>query len=340
MNEPTTYYPELTGLFAELLEKLKGKRTVVFGHARPDGDCIGSQVALCRTLRAIGMDAVCHNPDPVPRRLEFLVGDTPFVSHSDLQVDGLQAVFVDCADHGRSGSLVREKFPNPVGNIDHHVSNTRYAQIDLIDDHSAATGEILAGLFLDANLPVDALSAQGLYVGIATDTGQFCYPSTSLRVFELSGRLLSLGASPSVATNELYERESFAKLELLGAFLESFKLECDDRVCVGLLNQKSFQISGAGNDDTEGLVDYARSIDGVDVGVLIEDRTNGIKASLRSKDPVVRVDQVAKLFSGGGHACAAGLNTEMALEEFYPKLMAALRELLVGVDAGRAADHE
>lgn len=340
MHEPVSYFPELSGPFAALLEQLKVGRTVIFGHARPDGDCIGSQVALCRTLRAIGINAVCHNPDPVPRRLEFLVGDTPFVPARELQTEGLQAVFVDCADHGRSGSSVRERFPHPVGNIDHHVSNTRYAQANLIDDHSAATGEILAGLFLDAGLPIDALSAQGLYVGIATDTGQFCYPSTSLRVFELSGRLLSLGASPSVATRELYERESFAKLELLGHFLDSFKLECDDRVCVGMLPQETFEKSGAGNEDTEGLVDYARSIDGVDVGVLIEDRPNGIKASLRSKDPVVRVDQVAKLFSGGGHACAAGLNTEMNLDEFYPKLMTALRELLAGVDAGRAAHHE
>lgn len=340
MNEPDAFYPELAAPFASLLEQLKGGRTVIFGHARPDGDCIGSQVALCRTLRAIGMDAVCHNPDPVPRRLEFLVGDTPFISGSELQVDGLHAVFVDCADHGRSGGRVRECFPHPAGNIDHHVSNTGYARANLIDAHSAATGEILAGLFFDAGLTIDPLSAQGLYVGIATDTGQFCYGSTSRRVFELSGRLLALGASPVAATNELYERESFAKLELLGHFLDSFRLECDNRVCVGMLSQDSFERSGADNEDTEGLVDYARSIEGVDVGVLIEDRPNGIKASLRSKDPVVRVDQVAKLFSGGGHACAAGLNTEMNLDDFYPKLMAALRDLLVGVDAKRANHHE
>jgi phosphoesterase RecJ-like protein len=340
MNESEPFFSELTAPFAALLERLESGRTVVFGHARPDGDCIGSQVALCRTLRAMGRDAVCHNPDPVPRRLKFLVGDTPFVDDRELEADDLNAVFVDCADHNRSGRKVRERFPDPAGNIDHHVSNTGYARINLIDAHSAATGEILAGLFLDAGLPVDPLSAQGLYVGIATDTGQFCYPSTSRRVFELSGRLLDLGASPAAATGELYERESFAKLELLGHFLDSFRLECDKRVCIGLLSQESFERSGAGNEDTEGLVDYARSIEGVDVGVLIEDRPNGIKASLRSKDPVVRVDQVAQLFSGGGHACAAGLNTEMNLDEFYPKLIAALRNLLAGVDAGRADQHE
>ncbi|RKX34389.1 MAG: bifunctional oligoribonuclease/PAP phosphatase NrnA [Verrucomicrobia bacterium] len=334
MPEETNLYPDLAGPFRSLLEKLQGRQVAVLGHARPDGDCIGSQVALCRVLRSQGIEATCVNPDPVPRRLEFLVGDTPFVRAADFRTEAKVAVFVDCADHGRSGAGLREAFPEPVGNIDHHVSNTRYAQSNLIDSQSSATGEILAGLFLDTGLPIDALSAQGLYVGIATDTGQFCYPSTSRRVFELSAQLLELGASPAAATNELYERESFNKLELLGRFLESFRLECEDRVCIGFLDQKAFDDSGASDEDTEGLVDYARSIEGVDVGVLIEDRPKGIKASLRSKKPVYRVDQVAKVFSGGGHACAAGLNTDLSFDEFYPKFIRVVRELLAAVDSG------
>jgi len=334
MIERPRYYPELADSFGSLVAALRDRTVVVLGHARPDGDCIGSQVALCRVLRAQGVEATCVNSDPVPRRLRFLVADTPFYRAVDLSVDGQAAVFVDCADHARPGSMLQEAFPEPVGNIDHHVSNTRFAVSDLIDSRSSATGEILAGLFLDAGMPIDALSAQGLYVGIATDTGQFCYPSTSRRVFELSARLLELGASPAAATNELYERESFSKLELLGRFLESFRLECDDRICVGLLDQKAFDESGASNEDTEGLVDYARSIEGVDVGVLIEDRPNGVKASLRSKDPIYRVDRVAKVFSGGGHACAAGLNTEIPFSEFYPRLIKALGELLAAVDSG------
>jgi phosphoesterase RecJ-like protein len=334
MPEVTNYYPELAGRFRSLLAGLRGGQVAVLGHARPDGDCIGSQVALCRVLRSQGIEAICVNPDPVPRRLEFLVGDTPFVRATDFPANGSVAVFVDCADHGRSGSRLKEVFPVPAGNIDHHVSNTNYAVSNLIDNQSSATGEILAGLFLDTGQPIDALSAQGLYVGIATDTGQFCYPSTSRRVFELSAQLLKMGASPAAATSELYERESFNKLELLGYFLESFRLECDQRVCIGLLDQKAFDDSGASDEDTEGLVDYARSIEGVDVGVLIENRPKGIKASLRSKNPVYRVDQVAKVFSGGGHACAAGLNTDIPFDEFYPELVRVVGELLAAVDSG------
>jgi phosphoesterase RecJ-like protein len=330
-----SFYPEQTSAFKRLLEELKGKQVAVLGHARPDGDCIGSQVALCRVLNSQQIDAVCVNADPVPRRLQFLVGDTPLYEAKDFSPEGYVAVTVDCADHKRVGSFLGKAFPVPVGNIDHHISNTLYAEINIVENHSAATGEILAGLFLDIDLSVDVLSAQGLYVGIATDTGQFRFPSTSKRVFRLSSQLIDLGADPAAASNELYEKESFAKLELLGRFLESFKLECNGRVCVGTLRQSDFSETGATSEDTEGLVDYARAIDGVDVGVLIEDRPEGIKGSLRSKEPIYRVDKVASRFSGGGHACAAGLNTNIPYDSFYPQVVEALSELLEEIDSHR-----
>ena len=113
--------------------------------------------------------------------------------------------------------------------------------------------------------------------GVATDTGQFRFPSTTQRVFDLTSRLIAAGADPAAASFELYERESFAKIALLGRFLESFRRECGGRVCVGFLRRDDFTATGATSEDTEGLVDYARSIEGVDVGVLIEERP----ASLR-----------------------------------------------------------
>jgi phosphoesterase RecJ-like protein len=330
-----SFYLEQASDFKKLLEGLRGKRVAVLGHTRPDGDCIGSQVALCRILNSLQIEAVCVNADPVPRRLQFLVGDTPFYHASDFLPEGYVAVTVDCADHKRFGSLLGKAFPLPIGNIDHHISNTHYAEINIVESHSAATGEILAGLSLDENLSIDTLSAQGLYVGIATDTGQFRFPSTSKRVFRLSSQLIELGANPASASDELYEKESLAKLELLGRFLKSFRLECEGRVCIGTLRQTDFSETGATSEDTEGLVDYARAIEGVDVGVLIEDRPEGIKGSLRSKDPVYRVDEVAKRFSGGGHACAAGLNTNISYDSFYPEVVEVLDELLKEVDSPR-----
>ena len=331
-----TFYAELSPRFAGFLRELAGRKVAVVGHARPDGDCIGSQVALARVLRARGHEVACLNADPVPRRLRFLVGDMAFSTPAGFPADEYAAVFVDCADHDRAGPRVRALFPSPVGAIDHHLSNGGFARHNFIVPSSAATAEILTGLFLDNGLPVDALTAQNLYVGILTDTGQFRFSSTSRRTFLLAAELLARGANPSEAGFELYERETVGNLWLLQRFLASLRFECGGRVCIGLLPDGIFAETGSLPEDTEGMVDYTRSTDGVDIGALIEERSDGVKASLRAKDPAYRLDLVAGRFGGGGHACAAGLNVpgEKAAT-FYPRLLAALAEQLRAVDAAR-----
>jgi phosphoesterase RecJ-like protein len=328
-------YPQFAAAFGDFLRGLKGERVVVIGHQRPDGDCIGSQVALCRMLRGMSLDAVCMNPDPVPRRVRFLVGDTPFFKRDDLAHDGRLAVFTDCADHDRSGHKVREQYPAPYGCFDHHLSNDGFARHNFVDSASAATAEVLAGLGFDAGLTIDATTAQALYTGIMTDTGQFRFPSTSERVFRICAELLSRGANPAQAGMELYERESSGKLKLLQHFINSLRFECGGRVCVGVLPNGIFDQVGASVEDTEGLVDYARSIEGVEVGVLIEERPGVVKASLRAKHASYRMDTVAMEFSGGGHASAAGLNFPDTLAHFYPRLIAALGRRLAEVDAAK-----
>ena len=223
-----------------------------------------------------------------------------------------------------------------MANIDHHLSGAAFAQLNLVDAASAATAEILAGMLLDNGLPIDAATAQGLYVGVLTDTGQFRYSATSRRTFLLAAELLARGANPGEAGYELYERETAGRLRLLQRFLASLRFECDGRICVGLLPDGVFAETGALPEDTEGLVDYPRSVDSVDIGVLIEERADGIKASLRAKDPAYRLDLVAAQFNGGGHACAAGLNVKDAkIVTFYPRLVAALAAQLRAVDARR-----
>jgi phosphoesterase RecJ-like protein len=332
------FYPTLSADFARLLASLAGRRVAVLGHARPDGDCIGSQVALARVLAALGLDVVCLNADAVPRRLQFLVKAMPFLRADDVVnvPDDRAAIFVDCADHARVGERLKARFPAPVAVVDHHLSNVGFATANLVDSASAATCEILAGVFFDNNLPVDAQTAQALYTGILTDTGQFRFNSTSRRCFVLAGELVARGALPSEAGYQLYERETEGKLRLLQHFLASLRLECAGRVCVGTLAPDSFAATGTSVEDTEGLVDYARSIDGVDIGALIEEKADGtVKASLRAKEPAYRVDLVAAQFNGGGHACAAGLNLKSGGENFYERLVAALTLRLVAVDAQR-----
>jgi phosphoesterase RecJ-like protein len=318
-------YPEFYDRFAAFLRSIEDCQVVVISHARPDGDCIGSQVALTRVLRSMGVDAICANPDPVPRRIRFAVGDTPLVGFDGLPAGDHTAIYVDCADQGRAGEKFKARFPAPFANIDHHLSNVGYARHNFIDVGSAATAEILAGLFIDHHLTIDAQAAQALYAGIATDTGQFRFNSTSRRTFLIVAELMARGAQPSAAAAELYERESPGKLDLLQRFLASLRHVCSGRVCIGTLANGIYAATGTSPEDAEGLVDYARSIEGVEVGVLIEEQDGAIKASLRSKDPVYRVDQIAAQFNGGGHACAAGLNLKnVSLAEFQSRLTLAL----------------
>jgi phosphoesterase RecJ-like protein len=332
------FYPTLSAQFAQLLASLAGRKIAVVGHARPDGDCIGSQVALARVLMAKGFDTICVNADPVPRRLQFLVQGMTFLRTDDVlkSTEERAAIFVDCADHARGGERLKARYPAPVAMIDHHLSNVGYAALNLADSGSAATCEILAGMFFDNHLPVDAQAAQALFAGILTDTGQFRFNSTSRRCFVLAGELVARGAKPAEAGYQLYERETEGKLRLLQRFLASLKLECGGRACIGILPAGIFEETGSTAEDTEGLVDYARSIDGVEVGALIEHRSDGsVKASLRAKEPAFRVDRIAAQFNGGGHACAAGLNLKTDTANFYERLVAAIAQSIAAVDAAR-----
>jgi bifunctional oligoribonuclease and PAP phosphatase NrnA len=327
------FYPEESPRFAQAIESLKGHRVAVLGHQRPDGDCIGSTVAVVRLLKSLGIEAIGLNQDATPSTLEAFVGDTPMALAADFTSDGHIAVSVDCADYKRVGDRLNELFPEVALNVDHHISNKLYGAENLVIATACATAEILAGFCLDNGYEIDAVTAQALYVGIATDTGQFRFPSTTPDTFEIARRLCECGAQPAVAAYELYECESFSKIKLLQNFLDSLTLEFGGRVCVGLIENGVYEATGATIDDSEGLVDYARAIAGVDIGVMIEDRAGALKGSLRAKDPKFRVDQVAKLFGGGGHACAAGLNVEdSSIKAFYPQLMAAIGEHLKTTD--------
>ena len=146
-----SYYPQHAAAFGEILRRVAGQRVAVIGHARPDGDCIGSQVALARALASRGVDVVCINGDPVPRRLQYLVTgmnflrtDAEIASHLDRV-----AIYVDCADQARVGERLKAKFPKVLACIDHHLSNVGFAEYNLLDAGSAATCEMLAGLLLD-----------------------------------------------------------------------------------------------------------------------------------------------------------------------------------------------
>jgi phosphoesterase RecJ-like protein len=328
---------EESSSFSSALSQLAGKSVLVLGHRRPDGDCIGSQVALTRVLCARGIDARAVNTDPIPRTLQKFVGNTPFFRPDEVEGDDFVAVTVDCADHKRVGDELAGRFSKIFLNVDHHVSNDHYAEINFVLPEASATGEILAKFFLDNEFTVDSTTAEALYLGICTDTGQFCYSGTNASVFEVCRRLCEAGANPSSVAYELYEREKPGRIQLLQKFLASFRMEHEDRVCIGSIRESYYAETGTNPEDAENFVDYSRSLDGVDIGSLLEDRNGQIKGSLRAKDSRFRVDLLAKQFSGGGHACAAGFNLEKGLDEFYPEFVTAIGEHLERVEAGGVA---
>ena len=331
------YFPEEAPRFKALVESLRGKKVAVLGHMRPDGDCIGSQVALARLLRACGVDSVCVNRHAVPRTLKAFVGDTTFLHESEFVSDGHRGWAVDCADLTRIGAELLVKFPEGLdGNLDHHLSNTRFAKENIVVDHVASATQLLAGIAFDLGLPVDPVTAQALYVGIATDTGQFRFRSTTPEVFEISARLVRLGASPADSSASLYEQDTFGRLDLLGRFLKSLELHDGGRICSGVIPIGTFEATGTTKEDTEGLVDYPRCIEGVDIAVLMEDLKDGVKGSLRAKDPVYRLDLLAKKLNGGGHALAAGFNLHGAsIARDRERILAVIAEHIRETDAAR-----
>jgi phosphoesterase RecJ-like protein len=314
--------------FAELIRQLEGLSVLVLGHRRPDGDCIGSQVALTRILRAMGINVIAVNNDPVPRTLQKFVGDTPFTDPQGIEAGDYKIVTVDCADHARVGDELRKRFPSVFLNVDHHVSNTKFAEHNFVLSDASATGEILAKFFFDSDLEVDQTTADALYLGICTDTGQFCYSGTNAAVFEVCRKLCESGCNPSMVAHELYEREKPGRIQLLQKFLASFRMEFNDSVCIGSIREDFYQETGTKPEDAENFVDYARSLEGVEIGVLVEDRNGKLKGSFRAKDKKYRVDLLAKQFSGGGHACAAGFNVDVPFDEFYPNLVNSIGEHL------------
>ncbi|MDQ8204972.1 DHH family phosphoesterase [Pelagicoccus sp. SDUM812003] len=321
-----SYFPHLAETFSELLASIANDRVLILGHARPDGDCVGSQIALTRLLRQQGVDAVPLNAYPVPKALSFLDENEPIGLLRPESLDGSPMIFVDCADENRVGNEASQwiRDANFLGNIDHHISNTEFARMNIVDATTAATCEILAGLAFDFGWDIDDCAAQALLTGIMTDTGRFGYAATSSRVFDLSARLVERGARPHITTQSLYENEPFSRLKLLQHFLASLRTEFEGKLGIGKLLREDFLDTEADYEQTEGFVDYTRSIRGAKVGLYLEQRKRTVKASLRAENADYRVDQVARQFGGGGHACAAAFSTDLSLEEVEPLVVQAI----------------
>ncbi|MBR4598164.1 MAG: DHH family phosphoesterase [Opitutales bacterium] len=324
------FFPNSGAAFSDFLKTVRGGKFAVAGHMRPDGDCIGSQVAMAFLLRKFGAESVvCINKHEVPFLYkDFICGET-FLPADDFCDKSFEIITVDCADLKRTSENLSALFPTPAACFDHHVSNKPYARANIIEPSATATGALLAGLMFDNNIDFPPEIANALYVALMMDTRQLTTSNTDLRSFEIASRLVEAGADPAEVSIKLYQREKFGRMKLLAEFLQSLEMHFGGRVCVGVLPCGVYERTGSCKEDSDGLVDYARNIDGVEVAALLEELPEGgVKGSLRSKRPETRVNEIAALFGGGGHFAAAGFNSGKPLAEFYPEFLKAVAQHL------------
>jgi bifunctional oligoribonuclease and PAP phosphatase NrnA len=294
----------LTGI-VEMLEK--HRTFCVVGHMRPDGDCIGSQLALALALRGRGKRVVCWNEDAVPQKLAFLDGEGLFAQ----PVPGGKfdcVVAADCASYerlGRAGEALGRR--RVLINIDHHQSNTQYGDLNWVESGLPSTGELVYRLLKFAGWPVTPAIADCLYTAISTDTGSFQYSSTLPETYAVAGQLVKLGANVARICEIVYQSFPLSRVRLLRHVYNSFRLAHGDRTAYVWLRKADYVRAGAHSDDSEGLIDHIRAIEPVVVACVFEEMEPELtRVSLRSKNPGIRVNEILAPLGGGGHYAAAG----------------------------------
>lgn len=317
-----------------ILQALReGRRFLLLLHVRPDGDSIGSSLALARSLARLGKEAVVVRADDLPDNLRFLPGADAIRPWQE--VDGAfdAAVFIDCGDLGRIGDARRLLGGcRHILNIDHHLSNARFGDLNYLEPEAAAAAEITYELIHDLGAELDLETAVALYVALVTDTGSFQYESTSPRTHRIAAALLEAGVRPAEVAEAVWGSRSERSLRLLGMALATLRVEPFPHGNLAWLEvtRRAMVAAGAAALDTEGFVNMAREVEGVELAVLfIEEGEEEVKVSFRSSR-WLDVSRFAALFGGGGHARAAGCNLRGALaavrEDVLTKAREALRE--------------
>lgn len=294
---------------------------LIFCHARPDGDTLGSAFAIKTAFDKLGKRADIVCADPVPEKFRFLPQSKGVLRLEDVKTRYSMHLSVDCASESMIGDLYALYSSNKsTVNVDHHVSNSRYAQYDYVDD-KAACCEIIFELISAANVKIDEEIADALMLGVSTDTGNFMHANVTANTFDVASKLASCGGDIHNIAYQVYKNQSIARLKLLSKVLDGLRLYSDDRVAVISVTQAQLQEFGATKDLTEGFIDYPLSVSGVEVAVsILESKPNCYKISLRSKGKV-NVNEVASAFGGGGHVLASGCMISGFYEDVKDKLL-------------------
>jgi bifunctional oligoribonuclease and PAP phosphatase NrnA len=297
-------------------------RFVVTTHENPDGDALGSLVALTLALRELGKDAVMYlfGEVPLPREYRFMALDDLVRTLPD-DVSERVLVAVDAANESRLGPEHRQLLDATplVIDIDHHHDNSRFGNLNLIVADASSTGEILRDLLAELGVDLTPPIAEALYIAIVTDTGRFQYANTTAKALRLAAELVEAGADVHRVFQGVYENVSFAKLKLLARALENAQLLEGGRLVVSHLEKDDFETAAAEEPFSEGIIDSLRAVEGSEMAALIREppTQNGPlrRVSLRTTEQGLDVSAIARKSGGGGHKQAAGFPSEASVEE-------------------------
>lgn len=305
---------------------------LVLTHSRPDGDGLGSTVALVRAARAAGKAAEIFVPDDIPPRYEFLFdGDAPAplrsfeqaADRADLIVIVDTCVFEQLDDLEAPIRRRREKTVV----IDHHLTSQDIAAVQWIDPSASATGVMVGELLAELGWPIDRETAEALVTAVVSDTGWFRFPNTDARALRAVAGWLDAGARADRIYARLYQSDRPERLDILRRMLASLELHCDGQLAVMTLRRRDFRETGARQDETENLINESLRLATVEAAVLLVENTDCVRVSLRSRERV-DVATIAKRFGGGGHARAAGCRRADDLDALKRDLIDACAEAL------------
>ncbi len=317
-------------IIQRILDGIRESQTLcVVGHVRPDGDCIGSQLGLALALQNQDKKVVCWNQDPLPAKLAFL--DTHKIYQPPRAGRKFDCVIAtDCASFerlGQAGEHIKNR--KLFINIDHHASNTRYADLNWVSAKQPSTGELIFRLLESANWAVTPPIADCLFAAVSTDTGSFQYPTTRPATFNVASKLVERGADLAKVCHEVYQSYPLSRVRLLKHVYNHFHLTHQDRTAYFWLKPADYARTGARPDDSEGLIDHLRAIQPVVVACLFEEIDPGlIRISLRSKSERVDVNLIATKFGGGGHSAAAGARLPGKPLSIQRQVLAAIKKAL------------
>lgn len=316
---------------AELGKELKSlKSAIVTSHIAPDADAIGSSAALALALQSAGVKVSLWYGEPVPSRLDALLTEIKPVRELPPKVDAL--VVVDTATRARVSGASEELFARAdrVFNIDHHVSNPDWGDVNYLDADAAASAAIVFRLAEAAGFSVTPAMAQLLYGGLLDDTGCFRFSNTTQEALAVAGALVGAGAEPARVAELLYFTVPQRVLQLKALAMAGMRLLCGGKIAFVCITRKELERCGASPEDTEGIIDEARLIEGTAGAVFMRELEEGWKFSLRSKDERLDVNAVAGRFGGGGHRAAAGCKLTGTQQQVEEQILAALDEALKG----------